>query len=157
MKVSELENRLIDEVRTVLQVTAVSIEEVPRGQEAAIMSPHDTWIKIGEKQQPVYLRIAMEHPLLRIEEEWLETAVHYVTILYDNLHLIEDLMKRLEDLVTTNETPKWMLRLLFKLSEKRTILAIQRLARFGASGFNYLVSQAGIVTFYRSLREGSTS
>lgn len=118
MKVSELENRLIDEVRTVLQVTAVSIEEVPRGQEAAIMSPHDTWIKIGEKQQPVYLRIAMEHPLLRIEEEWLETAVHYVTILYDNLHLIEDLMKRLEDLVTTNETPKWMLRLLFKLSEK---------------------------------------
>jgi two-component system sensor histidine kinase ComP len=60
----------------------------------------------------------MDQPMLKIEEEWLETAVHYVTLLYDNLHLIEDLMKRLEDMVTKNETPKWMLRLLFKLSEK---------------------------------------
>ncbi|GIQ61557.1 hypothetical protein PACILC2_01250 [Paenibacillus cisolokensis] len=118
MKVSELENRLINEVREVLQVTSVSIEEVPRGQEPDNLSPYDMWIKIGEKQQPVYLRIAMDHSLLKIEQEWLETAVHYVTILYDNLHLIEDLMKRLEDMVKNNETPKWMLRLLFKLSEK---------------------------------------
>jgi two-component system sensor histidine kinase ComP len=118
MKVSELENRLIDEVRAVLQVTGVSIEEVPRGHEHALMSMHDIWVKIGDKQQPVYLRIAMNHSMLKIEEEWLEMAVHYVTILYDNLHLIEDLMKRLEDTVTKNETPKWMLRLLFKLSEK---------------------------------------
>ena len=118
MKVSELENRLINEVREVLQVTSVSIEEVPRGQEPDNLSPYDMWIKIGEKQQPVYLRIAIDHSLLKIEQEWLETAVHYVTILYDNLHLIEDLMKRLEDMVKNNETPKWMLRLLFKLSEK---------------------------------------
>jgi two-component system sensor histidine kinase ComP len=118
MKVSELENRLIEEVRAVLQVSSVSIEEVPRGQEQAIMNMHDIWVKIGEKQQPVYLRIAMDHAMLKIEEEWLETAVHYVTILYDNLHLLEDLMKRLEDMVTQNETPKWMLRLLFQLSEK---------------------------------------
>ncbi|MDF2714699.1 MAG: domain S-box protein [Paenibacillus sp.] len=118
MKVSELENRLIDEVRAVLQVNRVSIEEVPRGQEHALANMQDLWIKIGEKQQPVYLRIAMDHEMLAIEEEWLETAVHYVTILYDNLHLIEDLMKRLEDMVTKKETPKWMLKLLFKLSEK---------------------------------------
>lgn len=118
MKVSDLENRLMDEVRSVLQVTHVSIEEVPRGQEHALVGQQDIWVKIGEKQQPVYLRIAMGHTMLKIEEEWLETAVHYVTILYDNLQLIEDLMKRLEDMVTTNETPKWMLRLLFKLSEK---------------------------------------
>lgn len=118
MKVSELENRLIDEVRAVLQVNTVSIEEVPRGQETALIDLPDIWVKIGEKQQPVYLRIEMDHSLLKIEEEWLETAVHYVTILYDNLHLLEDLMKRLEDMVTKNETPKWMLRLLFQLSEK---------------------------------------
>ncbi len=118
MKVSELEKRLIEEVSTVLQVAHVSIEEVPRGQEHTLRNKQDILVKIGEKQHPVYLRIGTKHPLLKIEEEWLETAVHYVTILYDNLHLIEDLMKRLEDMVTKNETPKWMLRLLFKLSEK---------------------------------------
>ncbi|GAB2700789.1 PAS domain S-box protein [Paenibacillus thermoaerophilus] len=118
MKVSELENRLIEEVKAILQARSVSIEEVPRGQEPVRMCPHDRWVKIGEKQQPVYLRIGMAQPMLKIEEEWLETAVHYVTILYDNLHRIEDLMKRLEEHVTANETPKWMLRLLFKLSEK---------------------------------------
>jgi len=82
------------------------------------LSPGDTWIRIGEKRHPAYLRIALDHGLLPIEREWLETAVRYVTILYDNLHLIEDLMKRMEDLVAANETPRWMLRLLFKLSEK---------------------------------------
>lgn len=118
MKVSELENRLIEEVKSVFPVTSVSVEEVPHEQEHAVMNTSERWVKIGEKQHPVYLRIAMEHAMLKIEEEWLETAVHYVTILYDNLHLIEDLMKRLEDMVTKNVTPKWMLKLLFKLSEK---------------------------------------
>ncbi|WP_274366074.1 PAS domain S-box protein [Paenibacillus thermotolerans] len=120
MKVSELENRLIDEVKTVLQVSDASIEEVPRGQEHTLTDANQIWIKIGEKQQPVYLRIGMDghRPFMKVEEEWLETAVHYVTILYDNLHFIEDLMKRLEDTISNNDTPKWMLRLLFQLSEK---------------------------------------
>jgi two-component system, NarL family, sensor histidine kinase ComP len=118
MKVSDLERRLIDEVRSVLQTQRISIEEVPKGEERELLESDELWIKIGEKQHPVYLRIGLDHPLLRIEVEWLETAVHYVTILYDNLQLIEDLMKRIEDMVTKNETPKWMLRLLFKLSEK---------------------------------------
>jgi len=118
MKVSELERRLIDEVRDVLQTDRVAIEEVPRGEESARMSPKDAWIRIGEKRHPAYLRIGLEHELLPIEREWLDTAVHYVTILYDNLHFIEDLMKRMEELVAANETPRWMLRLLFRLSEK---------------------------------------
>lgn len=118
MKVSELEKRLLDEVRDVLQVSHASIEELPRGQEPVPTSPCEKWVKIGQKEQPVYLRIEMHKPILNIEEEWLETAVHYATILYDNLHLIEDLMKKVEDMVTKNETPQWMLRLLFKLSEK---------------------------------------
>lgn len=118
MKVTELENRLIDEVKTVLPVTCVSIEEVPRGKEAAHGNMNEVWIKIAEKEQFIYLRIGIKQTLLKMEEEWLETAVHYVTILYDNLQFIEDLMKRLENMVTNNETPKWMLRLLFRLSEK---------------------------------------
>jgi two-component system, NarL family, sensor histidine kinase ComP len=118
MKVSELEHRLIEEVITVLQLSEASVEEVPRDQEDSVLSPLAKWIPIGEKKHPVYLRIVAEREFLPIEEQWLETAVHYVTLLYDNLRLIEDLMKRLEDLVTTSQTPKWMLRLLFKLSEK---------------------------------------
>ncbi|WP_235941721.1 sensor histidine kinase [Paenibacillus puerhi] len=118
MKVSDLEHRLLKEVRAVLRVSDAQIVEVPSGQEAATMSEEDTWIPIGQKKHPVYLKIVARHTFLPIEEQWLETAVHYVTLLYDNLGLIEDLMNRLEDLVTTSQTPKWMLRLLFKLSEK---------------------------------------
>jgi len=118
MKVSELENRLIDEVKKVLAVTSASIEKVPRNKEAFLGNQKEKWVKIAEKDQLIYLRISTDQALKKIEEEWLETAVHYVTILYDNLGFIEDLMKRIEDMVSINETPKWMLRLLFRLSEK---------------------------------------
>jgi two-component system, NarL family, sensor histidine kinase ComP len=118
MKVSELENRLVDEVRAILPVDHVSIEEVPRGQEPDRGNDLTNWIRIGEKGQPVFLKLIVSRPLLKIEEEWLDTAVHYVTILYDNLHLIEDLTSRIEELASASETPKWMLRLLFQLSEK---------------------------------------
>jgi signal transduction histidine kinase len=63
----------------------------------------------------------LDRSLLGIEEEWLETSVHYAAILYDNLHLIEDLMLQMENMVSNNETPKWMLRLLFNLSEKERL------------------------------------
>ncbi|MDF2652808.1 MAG: domain S-box protein [Paenibacillus sp.] len=110
MKVSELENRLLEEVRTVLQVSEARIEEIPHREGHVSNGPYEIRVKIGEKKHPVYLCVDMDRSLLKMEEEWLDTSVHYVTILYDNLHLIEDLMKRLEDLVSTNETPKWMLR-----------------------------------------------
>ncbi|HZG57434.1 PAS domain S-box protein [Paenibacillus sp.] len=118
MKVSDLERRLVEEVRDVLGARRAAIEEVPNGTEPSRRMPEDLWILIGEKRHPAYLRIGLERELLPIEREWLETAVRYVTILYDNLHLIEDLMKRMEELVSAKETPRWMLRLLFRLSEK---------------------------------------
>jgi len=118
MKVSELEQRLLDEVKAVLPVAGASIEKLPRGQEPLQENSRESWIQIGEDRHPVYLRIERERPLTGMEKDWLDTAVHYVTILYDNLHLIEDLMNKLEELVSANETPKWMLRLMFKLSEK---------------------------------------
>ncbi|MEH7335967.1 PAS domain S-box protein [Neobacillus drentensis] len=118
MKVTDLENRLMEEVKQVLSVTEVSIEEVPRDHEEVPDSKNEKWVKITEKEQWIYLRIGLKQPLLKMEEEWLETAVHYVTILYDNLQRTEDLMKRLEDMVTYNTTPKWILKLLYRLSEK---------------------------------------
>ncbi|WP_338452766.1 PAS domain S-box protein [Niallia oryzisoli] len=118
MKVSELENRLIDEVKNVLPVSYVSIEEITRAQESFLENSGEAWMKIAEKEQLVYLRITFQKPLLKVEQEWLETAVHYVSLLYDNLQLIEDLMQRVEKMVSDNQTPKWMLRLLFRLSEK---------------------------------------
>ncbi|WP_034670928.1 PAS domain S-box protein [Ectobacillus panaciterrae] len=118
MKVTELEKRLIEEVKEILPIKSVSIEEIPRGQELTLQNKNEKWIKIADKEKQVFLKLAIEQTLVKMEEEWLDTAVHYVSILYDNLHFIEDLMKRLEDMVKNNETPKWMLRLLFRLSEK---------------------------------------
>jgi PAS domain S-box-containing protein len=117
MKVSELESRLLEEVRAVLPDAGVSIDEEPAAGETPDVSG-TIRVRIGEKPHPVYLTISADRPLQKNEEEWLETAIRYVTILYDNLHRTEDLMKRLEDLVAADETPTWMLRLLFRLSEK---------------------------------------
>jgi two-component system, NarL family, sensor histidine kinase ComP len=118
MKVSELEDKLIEEVNKVLPVTSVAIEEVPHEKEIPSCHKNEIRAKIAERDHVVYLHAVFSQPLLKMEEEWLETAVHYVTILYDNLHFIEDLMKRLEVMVSSNDRPKWMLRLLFRLSEK---------------------------------------
>jgi two-component system, NarL family, sensor histidine kinase ComP len=125
MKVSELESRLLEEVKEILPAEEAVIKESSKEPETAWTEPggnnrskHGIRVRIGEKQQPVYLRIETSRALHRIEEEWLDTAVQYVTILYDNLQLLEDLMQRLEQLALSNETPKWMLRLLFQLSEK---------------------------------------
>lgn len=119
MKVTELENRLIEEVKNILPVTQASIEELHTDKEPPLQeNTNELWIKIAEKEKRIYLKIGIKGTLQKIEGEWLETAVHYVTILYDNLQLIEDLINRLERLVVNNETPRWMLRLLFKLSEK---------------------------------------
>lgn len=118
MKVSELESRLLEEVRHVLGVSDVSIDEAPDGESRPEPEPNTIRIRIGERPHPVYLSIALARSLHKSEAEWLETAVRYVTILYDNLHRTEDLMKRLEQMMAADDTPKWMLRLLFRLSEK---------------------------------------
>ncbi len=115
MKVSELEDRLKNEIGSVLPGAVATIEE---RADAGEDEPGAIRIRIGDKPQPVWLSLVLDRPLEKNEAEWLDTAVQYVKILYDNLHRTEDLMKRLESLVATNETPKWMLRLLFKLSEK---------------------------------------
>lgn len=116
MKVAELERRLLDEVGQVLGTSEVWIEEKENGEAAGALPSR--LIKIGEKPHEVNLCVRMNRPLTAAEEEWLNTAVRYATILYDNLHRTEDLMRKLEELMATNETPRWMMRLLFRLSEK---------------------------------------
>ncbi|WJH32656.1 PAS domain S-box protein [Paenibacillus sp. CC-CFT747] len=118
MKVAELEAKLIDEVRVVLKVQEVRIEETFDIALPLDSDEHTIRIRIGEKPQPVWLSIGLDRPLPELEKKWLQTAVRYVTILYDNLYRTEDLMKRMEETVAGSETPRWMLRLLFKLSEK---------------------------------------
>lgn len=124
MKVSELEDRLIDEVQAVLCISEVAIVEA-KDEPSCVSEPsggerdaNTIRIRIGEKPQPVWLSIGLNRPLPEAEKRWLDTAVRYVTILYDNLYRTEDLMKRMEEMMTRGETPRWMLRLLFKLSEK---------------------------------------
>jgi two-component system sensor histidine kinase ComP len=118
MKVSELEQRLVNEVSNVLPVSNVSIEESAGEAGAARQNGDEFRLLIGRKKHPVYLRLTPREQMTKLEKEWLETVVHYATILYDNLQFIEDLMKQVEETMANNETPKWLLRLFFKLSEK---------------------------------------
>lgn len=48
---------------------------------------------------------------------WLKTITRYVSVLYDNFRLIEDLTKEMEELASNQATPSWLLRLLFNLAE----------------------------------------
>lgn len=143
MKVSELERQFIEEMQGILPIQAISIEAVPKGlSRQSDAEELDLWIKISEKEHLVYLHMKLERRLLSMEEEYLQTAARYVTILYDNLHLIEDLMNQLEGMVAANETPRWMLRLLFKLSEKE---------RFALSSDLHDTVLQDLIIWYRKL------
>lgn len=142
MKVADLEQRLLDEIREMLPAVEATVQEIPKGKEPGGSGSDERWLKISEREHSVFLRLHLERELVPGEEDWLQTVVRYVTILYDNLHLIEDLMGRLEGMVAANETPRWMLRLLFKLSEKE---------RFSLSSDLHDTVLQDLINWYRKL------
>ncbi|TFE25810.1 PAS domain S-box protein [Cohnella luojiensis] len=148
LKVHELEQRLIKEVRDVIKASKVSLIEVERNNRFFIRCGHHIperlpsslfeWnqnilpvceivdmpdghiIKLGEIRGKMYLLCICEKPqtlTLPSYRIWLETICRYVSVLYDNFRVIEDLTKELEEITTHQATPSWLLRLLFKLSE----------------------------------------
>lgn len=58
-------------------------------------------------------------PLLLIQAHkvWLETLSRYVSVLFDNFRVIEDLRQHVDELITGQVTPQWLLRFMFHLSE----------------------------------------
>lgn len=77
-------------------------------------------MKIGEFKGKSYLLCFNKQPqLLNITSKrvWLKTISRYVSVLYDNFRVIEDLTTELEQITTNKIAPPWLLRVLFNLSE----------------------------------------
>jgi len=147
VKISEMEDRLIAVVREVLRTEEVCLLEVRSGRGSILRagsqipgwlptSPRD-WsrelplcrivdmpkghlIRIGEIRRSAYVLCVAESPdQLQLEQVriWLETICRYVSVLYDNFLVIEDLTREVECVSQTAAVPSGLLRLLFKLNE----------------------------------------
>ncbi|OMD63681.1 hypothetical protein BSK62_20825 [Paenibacillus odorifer] len=122
MKISHMEQRLLKEVREVLRVTNICMVEVEDNHDKIceiIETERGYSLKIGEFRRKSYiLSINEKSILLEISSVrvWLKTITRYVSVLFDNFLLIEDLTKDLE-LAASEQAPTWLLRFMFNLSE----------------------------------------
>ncbi|WP_419879138.1 PAS domain-containing sensor histidine kinase [Brevibacillus centrosporus] len=147
MKVSELEKRLINEVQEILQVKNVNVFEIDQNNElikknqniaktlvddisvldikslpiSEIIDTQDGYIiKIGTSKGKTYLlSIGEKTHLLKITSKcvWLKTIARYVSVLFDNFRVIEDLTNEIQQNTLNQIAPSWLLRLLFNISE----------------------------------------
>ena len=84
---------------------------------------HGVFLIVGKEKDKSYLiwiRGKLNRTQFNQEERvWLRTIALYVCMVYENLHLIEGLIEKLEKEVTQKDSAHpWVLRLLFNLSEK---------------------------------------
>lgn len=94
-------------------------EQLPYCQLFDTLDGH--FIKVGDiRGKSCILCIGEPSPQLLIQaaRAWLETITRYVSVLYDNFRLIENLTRELEETASQQITPVWLLRLMFQLSEK---------------------------------------
>ncbi|WP_438348539.1 PAS domain S-box protein [Paenibacillus sp. FA6] len=123
MKTSQIEQRLLQEVREILQVSNVSLMDVEHNEDELcqiIETDKGYTLKLDENRGKSYLLCIDEKPItLKIASNrvWLETITRYVSVLFDNFLLIEDLTKELEQAASGQVAPTWLLRFLFNLSE----------------------------------------
>lgn len=153
MKVSQLEEQLLAEVREVLSVKSISLLVIDMGDLSISLKrgnpnfPSEAlheWLKSnarsisigevmdigngaffpvgrkGKKHFALWIDEKLNRTQLNQEERvWLKTIAHYVSLVYENLHLIEGLTEELEEaLKEKNFAPPWILRLVFNISEK---------------------------------------
>lgn len=142
MKVSDLEDRLLHEVERILTGSAPSIRIYHRenqtleGSNLAELEPllpqltvgkletigDKIFIKIGERMDCVYILSFHASSISEtMESIWLETMVCFTVMVFENLNVIENLMYQLESALQSNETPQWVLRLLFNLQEQQRL------------------------------------
>jgi len=82
-------------------------------------TPDGYFVKIGEiNGEHSMIYIGEKASLLKYEAKkiWLETISRYVSVLYDNFRVIEDLTSELEKLGSSRQ-PIWLLRVMLHLSE----------------------------------------
>ncbi|MCJ8009341.1 PAS domain-containing sensor histidine kinase [Lederbergia wuyishanensis] len=136
MKASDLEDRLLKEVRFILPMSDPEIlildnednldemdffiQQIVIGKLERIKDQY--FIKIGEKKNCSYI-LSLQASSIQdsMESTWLETLVYYTVMVFENLNVIENLMNQLETALQRNETPQWVLRLLFNLQEQQRL------------------------------------
>jgi Signal transduction histidine kinase len=154
MKTSDLEEKLIREVKEVLAVKSVSLltnnmtdyslglikgsQKYPDKVIADWLKNSTGLITVGElidigsdgvflivsktkdRSHLLWIREKLNRTRLNHNERvWLKTIAFYVSIVYENLHLIEGLMEKLEEAVSQKDSAHpWVSRLLFNLAEK---------------------------------------
>jgi two-component system sensor histidine kinase ComP len=153
MKTSDLEERLIMEIKEVLSVKSISLLEIDLTDNSLVIKKGSPgfpdiviidWLKnstrllsVGElididngvllkvgkekgKSHLVWIKGKLNRTQFNQDERvWLKTIAFYVSVVYENLHLIEGLIEKLEEAVSQKDSAQpWVLRLLFNLSEK---------------------------------------
>ncbi|MFT4417080.1 PAS domain-containing protein [Fredinandcohnia humi] len=137
MKLSDLKERLLREVETILpgsnptlfiynpdDYNGIPVELLQEmtclevGKSKAALDK--VFVKIGEQQNNYYILSLFESAIReKMDSIWLETLAHYTVMVFKNLNVIENLIFQLESTVQNNETPQWVLRLLFNLQEQQ--------------------------------------
>ncbi|WP_274365179.1 DNA phosphorothioation-dependent restriction protein DptG [Paenibacillus thermotolerans] len=175
MKSADLERRLLLEVMEVMDAQAARIFHISKETNTVVAEAgsgvladyqiisklqndisigtllnirNQYFVKIGETiDRSFFLGFTLLTPQISEDDRlWLETIIHYVRILYDNLQQIEQLIEQLQAIAETKETPVWVLRLLFNLSEKE---------RFQLSGDLHDSVLQTLIHWYRKLENMS--
>ncbi|MFS0862329.1 PAS domain S-box protein [Fredinandcohnia sp. 179-A 10B2 NHS] len=131
MKLSDLENRMMKELVTILpdskpKITSTYSDEVGNDMNLPIgkitMISDNIFVKVGERKNRPYIisldALEVSEPMELI---WLETFVHYSVMVFENLNMIENLMHQLEAITLQKETPQWVFRMMFNLQEQQRL------------------------------------
>ncbi|KAA9021603.1 PAS domain-containing sensor histidine kinase [Niallia endozanthoxylica] len=140
MKLSDLEERLIKEITFIFPHSKPNILKFHREKqkvEGRLYSAVEAQlsqlamgkiehisdkihIRIGDRREYSFI-LVLHSPSINEEMDsiWLETLICFTVMVFENLNVIENLMNRLEEIMQSNETPQWVLRLLFNLQEQQ--------------------------------------
>jgi two-component system, NarL family, sensor histidine kinase ComP len=140
MNVSDLTNRLIKELDTVLLDSKPQMivynRETDMMEGDSLFEPSSNWhilsagklqyeneqihILIGDRKEMAYILTFQASSVKEsMDSIWLETLIFYTVMVFESLNVIESLMNQLETALQKSERPQWILRLMFTLSEKQ--------------------------------------
>lgn len=140
MKIADLEDRLLKELNTVIpsskpyilnyhrerqKIEGDYVRELELNMSQLTMGKIEhvldkVVIKIGDRKEHSYVLVLQAQSIKEtMDSFWLDTLVCFTVMVFENLHVIENLMNQLESALHSNETPQWVLRLLFNLQEQQ--------------------------------------
>jgi two-component system, NarL family, sensor histidine kinase ComP len=130
MKLTDLEDRLIKELETILPNSnpallknfseELSLPELSLGKIEIVSEK--VLIKLGERKHcPYILSVRANAIREKMESIWLETLAHYSMMVFENLMMIDNLVDQLETASHSKESPQWVLRMMFNLQEQQRL------------------------------------